>query len=155
MSYEVIEFKDKYTDINATLYWLVEQAKAGVDYCRENFPEFSNPVEMYNYLKARTRFMNDPTGIELIQHPFTLFENNFHGREGYGDCDCFTTLLLSCLWANGWFENYIMLYGNSTRYPSHIACMTVFEGEEIFLDLTEPKVNSERHYKYFQEIPVF
>lgn len=155
MNYSTIEFKQKYKDINVTLYWLVEQAKEGIEYCDLNFPKFNNPVEMYYYLKARTRFENDPTGTELIQSPGTLFENNMHGQSGLGDCDCFSTLLLSCLWANGWFENYIMLYGNKKICPSHIAIETVVNGETVFLDLTQSKPNSERFYKYYQKIPVF
>lgn len=155
MLYDTIEFRKPYKNINETLYWLVEQAKTGVPYCVEKFPEFDNPVQMYNYFKDKVSYHNDPPGVELIQSPGTLFEKNYWGRAGAGDCDCFVVLLLSSLWANGFNRNYIMLYGRNKKYPSHISLMNDDTGEPIYLDLTEKKVNSERHYPYYQKIPVF
>lgn len=155
MDYDTIAFRQPYKDINDTLYWMVEQAKAGVPYCREAFPKFSNPIDLYNYFNARVIYHNDPPGVELIQSPGTLFENNYWGDPGAGDCDCFVTLLLSCLWANGFNKNWIVLYGRSKKYPSHISLMTEFEGEKYYLDLTEKKFNKERHYPYYQQLKTF
>jgi len=155
MSYETIEFRRKYIDINDVLFWLVEQAWAGVPYCEDAFPKFRDPAEMYAYFKHRVIFQGDPPEIELIQSPGTLFEHNVHGRPGAGDCDCFVTLLLSDCWANDWYENYIVLYGRAKKHPSHISLMTVFDGDPYYMDLTERKFNIERIYPYKQYIPVF
>lgn len=154
-TFDTIEFRQKYTNINEVLYWLVEQAKTGVDYCAENFPKFDTPIDLYNYLVLRVTYKNDPPGVELIQSPGTLFENNFFGVPGAGDCDCFCTLLLATLWANDMNENYIILYGRSKSHPSHISIKAIWNGEPIFLDLTERRVNHERHYPLFQEVKVF
>lgn len=149
-NYDTYEFKESYKDINTTLYWLVEQAKAGIDYCKRQFPAFSSPIEMFYYLKPRVTFHKDPPGTELIQSPGTMFENNYHGVPGAGDCDCFVTLLLACAWANGWPGSKIVLTGNRKRSPSHIYVIQEWNGEQIILDLTEPSPNSERQYKYKQ-----
>lgn len=155
MLYDTIEFKRQYTTINDVLYWLVEQAKTGVPYCREHFPKFQDPQELYEYMRGRVTYHDDPPGVELIQSPGTLFEDNYFGKPGHGDCDCFVTLLLSCCWSCGFKENYILLYGRSKSHPSHISMMTVFNGKEYIMDLTEKKFNHERHYPFVQEIPVF
>jgi len=155
VEFEVITLKQPYTDINEVLYWLVEQAKAGIPYCKDTFPKFDDPVQVYEYFKHRVTFVQDPGGIELLQHPYTLFENNFHGRSGAGDCDCFVILLLSVLWANSINNNYILLYGNSKRNPSHISLACDFEGQMMYLDLTESRFDTERIYKYRQMVKVF
>lgn len=155
MLYDTIEFRQPYKNINETLFWLLEQAKTGVPYCKKAFPSFSDPQQMFDYLNGRVVYHNDPPGVELIQSPGTMFEKNYFGIPGAGDCDCFTTLLLACCWANGFKENYICLYGRSKKYPSHISLMTVFDGRPYYLDLTEKKFNRERNYPYKQELPVF
>jgi len=155
MHYDTLVYKDKYVDINDVLYWLVEQAKLGVPYCREKFPQFQDPSEMYQYFSSRVTFHADPPKTELIQSPGTLFENNYFDIPGAGDCDCFVCLLISACWAVGWNENYICLYGRSKKWPSHISMMTVFNGREYYMDLTETAFNTERHYPLKQLIPVF
>lgn len=155
MEYETIEFKEKYTDINEVLYWLVEQAKVGVPYCVEKFPQFKDPAEMYYYFSNRVQFHADPPATELIQSPGTLFEDNYFGIPGAGDCDCFVCLLLACGWANNWQECYIVLYGRSKKWPSHISLMIMHDGRECYMDLTESGFNTERHYPLKQLIPVF
>ena len=110
---------------------------------------------MYEYFKNRVTYHNDPPGVELIQSPGTMFENNYWGKAGYGDCDCFVVLLLSCLWANNMNKNWILLYGRTKKWPSHISLATEFEGQDYFMDLTERKFNSERFYPFRQELKVF
>lgn len=153
--YEVIEFKKKYTDINEVLYWIVEQALAGVPYCRDTFPHFDNPAEMYYYFNRRVTFHDDPQGIELIQSPYTLFEDNFFGIPGAGDCDCFVTLLLSACWANGWPYINILLYGRTKQRPSHISMCVEIGDRLYYMDLTEKKFDVERPYPYRQKLPLY
>lgn len=155
MLYDTIEFRQPYKDINDTLYWLVEQAKTGIPYCEATFPKMDNPAEIFYYFKNRVVYENDPPGVELIQSPGTMFENNYHGTPGAGDCDCFVTLLLSYFWSIGHYENFIMLYGRSKKWPSHISFKTVWNGTPYFLDLTEKGFDHERFYPYYQEIATF
>jgi len=155
MLYETIEFRKKYTNIDEVLHWVIEQAKAGIPYCEEKFPPFADPAQMYYYFRDRVTFHNDPPGIELIQSPGTMFEDNYFGIPGAGDCDCFVTLLLSACWANGWDRTAILLYGRSNRHPSHISMCVIYDGEPYYMDLTEKKFNVERNYPYRQKLPVY
>lgn len=155
MLFETIEFKKQYTNINEVLYWLVDQAITGVPYCEEAFPEFKDPAEMYYYFRDRVTYHNDPPGVELIQSPGTMFENNYFGIPGAGDCDCFVTLLLSACWANGWDKCYILLYGRSRKHPSHISMCIEHDNRSYYMDLTEKKFDVERDYPLRQKLPVF
>ena len=154
IQYDTIEFKRKYTDINEVLYWIIEQAAIGVPYCEQKFPKFSDPAEMYYYFLGKVTFHPDPPKTELIQSPGTLFEHNYFGRPGYGDCDCFVTLLISACWANGWNDLDICLYGRSKRWPSHISMAVTWEGKTYYMDLTEKVFDKERWYPLKQVIPV-
>lgn len=143
-----IQFKENYKSLDKTIFWIIEQAKAGAPYMKQ-FPKFKNPCKIFSYFKKITTFHSDPPGIELIQHPHTLFEENYHGISGAGDCDCFSTLLLSYCIANK-LPCDIILYGNSRKYAKHIAIDIM----GVTIDLTSPSCNFERPYKYSQKIPV-
>jgi len=150
-----IEFIKDYDDINDVLYWLVEQAQVGIPYCLDAFPPFKDPAEMYYYFLNRVTYHDDPIRKELIQGPCTLFEENFYGIPGAGDCDCFVTLLLASCWANGWTRVYILLYGKTKQRPTHISMCVDFDGRTYYMDLTEKKFDVERFYPYRQKLPVF
>ena len=155
--YQSYQFKQKYKDINDVLYWIVEQAKVGIPYCKDKFPHWEDPRQMFYYLKNLVTFKNDPPGTELLQGPYTLFEDNYHGylSSGAGDCDCFSILLLSCIWAQNWKGAKIILAGNKKSAPSHIYIEIPWKGENIILDLTESKPDQEREYKYYQALKTF
>lgn len=148
--YDTYEFREPYKDINTTLYWLVEQAKTGIEYCREKFPPFDNPIQAYNYIKPMLTYKNDPPGKELIQSPGTLLEDNYHGVPGAGDCDCFVCLWLAVAWANGWPGARIVLTGRRKNSPQHIYILQKWGRDNIVIDFTEPVVNQERVYPYKQ-----
>lgn len=150
MKYEIIEFREKYKDIDTVVYWIIQQAISGIPYCINSFPQMSNPCEIYDYFRSIIKFQYDPKGIELIQHPYTLFENNYHGIRGAGDCDCFSTLLLSYAMAQKIYPVSIMLYGRTKKQPTHIA----IKMKDTIVDLTMSRCNCERDYKYFQELQI-
>lgn len=138
------------TDINQVLEAIRTQIIDSVQYCFDNFSDFSSPEQLFNHLKTITTFEHDPTRVELIQTAKTLFENNVHGIPGAGDCDCFTVLAIACFIANGWSDFGIILAGRSKKYPSHI--YTYVNGN-IF-DLTNAFINEERIYPLKQVLPI-
>ena len=87
--------KIPYTDINAVMRGIRTQVIDSLEYCVNEMPSFDHPEQMFNTLRNMVKYKNDPPGIELLQSVPTLFEDNFWGRPGMGDCDCFTILLLS------------------------------------------------------------
>jgi len=84
-----------YTDINATMQGIRTQVIDSLDYCVNEMPRFRDPESMFNGLKAMITYKNDPPGVELLQSVPTLFEQNYWGQRGAGDCDCFSILALT------------------------------------------------------------
>jgi hypothetical protein len=146
--------KIPYDDINQTLRGISTQINDSLDYCLNDMPSFKNPETMFNFLKLNTTYKNDPKGIELLQSVPTLFDNNFWGKPGAGDCDCFTILVCAMAWAQGWQDQEIVLAGRTKKNPTHIYSTITRNGKTDVLDLTEPYFNMERKYKYKQHIKI-
>ena len=112
----------------------------------------SEPRDLFYYLKDRVTYKHDPKGIELIHTPQSLFEDNYHGKPGAGDCDCFTALSIAALKAMGVPEAKIKvcLTGRSKTVPRHIYLSV----NNTPFDLTNDLYGEERPYPYKQEIPL-
>ena len=147
-----MKLKEPYTDINRVLECIIYQVNDSINYCIENLPSFSTPEQMFNILKMNVTYHLDPNGTELIQSVPTLFNNNYWGVSGSGDCDCFTVLTLACCYANGWNDNEIILKGKSSKAPSHIYSAVNTNGKKYTLDLTNRYINEERYYPLTQTI---
>jgi hypothetical protein len=143
-----------YTDINATMKGIRRQVIDSLDYCSNEMPTFSNPQEMFNTLKNMVTYHNDPQGIELLQSVPTLFEANYWGIRGAGDCDCFSILVLSMCAVHGWKNQQIVLAGRSKKAPVHIWTRVKFQNKWYDMDLTQPFFNSTRPYKFYQYLDV-
>lgn len=143
-----------YTDINATMKGIRTQVLDSLDYCANEMPQFSNPHEMFNTLKNMVVYHNDPQGTELLQSVPTLFENNYWGIRGAGDCDCFSILVLSMCAVHQWPKQQIVLAGRSKKAPVHIWTRVNFEGNWYEMDLTQPYFNTIRKYKFVQHLDV-
>lgn len=139
-----------YTDINATMRGIRTQVIDSLDFCLNNMPSFSDPETMFNTLKNVITYKNDPEGTELLQSVPTLFENNYWGKSGCGDCDCFAILALSMFVANGFNKRSIVLAGRNKLAPSHIWVMVKHRGKWYDFDLTQPYFNTRRSYKFIQ-----
>jgi hypothetical protein len=145
--------KEKYSNINRVLEGIYIQTVESIPYCIKNFI-YDDPEQMFKNLKLLTVYHKDPPRTELIQTVPTLFDNNYWGIPGAGDCDCFTVLTLAVCVANGWNNNEIILKGRSTKNPAHIYSSTVFDGKKYTLDLTNTYINIERKYPLTQYLKV-
>ena len=143
-----------YTDINATMRGIITQVKDSISWTCENLPEYRNPEQMFNNLKTLITYRNDPPGVELLQSVQTLFENNYWGKSGAGDCDCFSILALTVCLCNGWNDLEIVLAGRSKLAPVHIWTRVKHSGKWFDIDLTQPFINSVRPYKHVQRLRV-
>ena len=90
-----MDLRVPYQDINQTLQGIHRQVVDSLDYCANNMPVYPDPQSMFYGLKQLITYHNDPPGVELLQTVPTLFENNWWGIPGAGDCDCFSILVLS------------------------------------------------------------
>lgn len=138
-----------YRDINHTMRALKQQVIDSLQFA-ETFPLFNSPRDLFNWMKDRTTFKNDPKRVERLQTLQTLWDSG-----GYGDCDCFVISLLAICWTQGpaYQDLRVILAGREKTAPVHIYNKIIYEGEEFVMDLTQPRFNSERDYKYTQELP--
>ena len=144
---------ERYTTLNRALQLMREQIIESTIYVDKNFRKLNTPEDIFNFLKIRTTYKKDPKGVELFQSTKTLFENNYWGIEGCGDCDCFSITALAFLLANGFRDCGIVLVGRNPSTPVHIYVYCVVDENIEYLDLTNNYFNFERPYKFKQLIP--
>lgn len=146
-----------YKDIHQAIRGVRIQIIDSIPYASRNVPKFSNPAELWDYLKPRVKYKNDKRGYEQLQTMQTLFnsQKNVHGIKGAGDCDCFTIAAVACMLAQGWRGVRVLICGRAKSHPVHIYAVIYWRGKRIVFDLTNSRYNFERKgYKYYQEIPV-
>ena len=148
-----MKLKKKYVDINDTLRHIRVQVMHSIPFAREVCPDFQNPAQLFSWLKARTTYKNDPRGVELLQSMQTLFNGDYHGTPGAGDCDCFTIAALACMHVQQWpGPLWIKIAGRDRSAPVHIWAGLDFKGKPFALDLTEKQPDKERSYPFVQKI---
>jgi len=142
-----------YKSLIHTLQSLKSQSLEDIGYMKKQLPSYlAEPRDLFYYLKDKVTYKHDPKGIELIHSPKSLFEDNYHGVPGAGDCDCFTALSISALKAMGVPDAKInvVLTGRSKTVPRHIYLSV----NNTPFDLTNDLYGEERPYPYKQEIPL-
>jgi transglutaminase-like putative cysteine protease len=90
---------------------------------------------------------------ELLQRMESLFEDNYHGVSGAGDCDCFTIAAVACAVAND-IPVRICIVGNSPKGPSHVYCEMKENGKWVAFDLVNAFYGETKPYKYKKIIAV-
>ena len=123
----------------------VSQFQSDVDCSRIN-----SAKDLWNNLKPRITYCKDPKGVELFQTYETLFYNNFHGKSGHGDCDCFVISTLAGAAACG-LPCKVVLAGRDKKTPVHIWC----EVDGYAFDLTNPTFNTFRPYPFIQKFSLY
>lgn len=141
--------KAKYAnaDLPLTMQGIKKQIKDSIPFAKTFVPNFGNPKDIFYFLKRNTTYKNDPPGIELLQSMQTLFENNYYGKPGYGDCDCFTISYTATCLAQG-IPVCIVLAGRKKNQFVHIYNQVKYMGAWVPADLTENIFDHERHYPY-------
>lgn len=147
--------KYRYKSLEDTLLQLKNQVIDSIPYCKNLVKGIDNESQLFDYLKMLITYKRDPKNIELLQSAQTLLSNNnWHGKPGYGDCDCFVILSLACLYCMGYKDLYVIIAGNTTYNPSHVYTGIGQYGNTYTpFDLTENFINDERKYKFKQVLP--
>lgn len=145
-----------YLGAEQTLKFLKVQVIESIPFVQKNFPSLRTPKEIWNYCKPKLTFQEDPPGSEFVMTVQSLFNPhiNPHGFPGAGDCDDFTVLALSVLFANGFRENFACISGRNKRAPVHIYAATKFQGKFVALDLTNRTMIERGGYAYRQILPI-
>jgi len=142
--------KIPFENINQTLKGIHTQVCDSLEYCANEMPVYDNPLQMYYGLLPLVKYKNDPPGIELLQSVPTLFDNNYWGISGAGDCDCMSILVLSMCAVHGWSRQRIVLCGRTKSYPVHIFTEVFYKGKWHTMDLTRKLYNTHKEYKFYQ-----
>jgi hypothetical protein len=143
----------EYKTLEDVLFQIAKIGRQGAVYMGKKIPSYvRSPEQLFLYLSTVTTYRDDPPNTELLQSPKSIFENNYWGMSGTGDCDCFTILLISSLLAMGYSASRIeiVLAGNTRNTPKHIYLK--LDGKAM--DLTNAYYNYERDYPYLQHIPL-
>jgi len=148
------QLKENYIDINRTMKGVHRQICDSLNYCASKMPIYDNPEQMYYGLLSMVQYKSDPPNTELLQSVPTLFENNYWGRSGWGDCDCFTILVCSMIHVHKWPKQRIVLCGRNKMGPVHIFSEVYWKGKWYTMDLTSRLFNTHRKYKFYQHLYV-
>lgn len=111
---KTVLFKGTYQTLKA----MNSQARGGVKFCAHHFGS-QTPLELFSHLKRVTTYTADPENIELVHGPRSLFQDNYHGKPGAGDCDDLATLARACFLAQG-LKNYFVIGGDSPEGWGHV-----------------------------------
>ena len=140
-----------YIDLEHTLRCLKIQVIDSIDFVKNFIPNnIQSPCGLFYFIKPQVKYKKDPRNIELIQEAETLMN-----RGGMGDCDCFTVLGLAANYVCGFNPLYVSLVGNTRMAPSHIylEVLDPIKKQIVPFDLTNPRYNMERSYKFKQRLP--
>ncbi len=142
----------KYESLEDALLLLKKQVADSIPYAEENIPEFDDPEELFDWMKDRVTFINDPKGRELFQSMETFVEGSRMGVPWGGDCDCFTISALAALIVNSFAPVWVILVG---REPDEAVHIYAGVGDDaVPFDLTNDEFGYERdEYSYKQVLP--
>jgi len=135
------------TSIDQTIKGMRTQTAASLKYARLWLNGERDPQRIFYLLKASTTYKSDPKNIELLQKMETLFENNYWGISGAGDCDCFSIAFAACMQVVN-IESRFVLAGRTPNVWVHVYNAIFFRGEWMAVDLTCSNFNVERPYKF-------
>lgn len=144
-----------YKDLDDTLVHLKYQVLDSIKYAANNVPHFDTPKELYNFLKRRVTYRNDPKDRELLMTMQTMMNGTRTGQPGAGDCDDFTITSLASLYVNGFDPLYLILVGRSSKYPVHVYAGVKWYGKIQPFDLTNDRFGYERKNYIYQQILPF
>ncbi len=145
--------KVKYVDLNHTIKAMGRQIEDSLDYASGFVPAGTSPSALFSMLKTLTTYKNDPPGVELLQSMPSLFMNNFWGKSGAGDCDCFSITVVACCKVLN-IPCRLVLVGNSPKAPSHVYVEVKDKGGWVPFDLVNTFYGETKKYRYISTINI-
>lgn len=110
--------------------------------------------KLWHFVKYHIKYKRDKRGVEQVRSPRRLI------ADGFGDCDCFSTFIGSCLdYLNIPFVNRITKY-EEDHFQHIYPIVPLGNGKQIVMDCVVQKFNYEepytekKDYKYNMELQV-
>ncbi len=159
--YKTLKGRYPYKSLRDTLDKIQDQIEISVPfavdfiekYCKSSMHTIERPVTvqaLFDLLKSKTHYRDDPKGIELIQSMPSLFLNNYYNSPGTGDCDCFTVTACASMIAEG-LPTGFTIYGNGL-VPTHIAAdywdYKYQKKQRVPFDLVAPGLGIVKKYRW-------
>ncbi len=140
------------TRFSVVMQHFKNQVRESLPQAAKDYPAgaINSAEELWDALRPRVHYVNDPHGLELFQSYQTLFYNNWHGKPGAGDCDCFTLATAAVATVSN-LPFQIVLAGRTKTAPVHIYT----EVDGLIVDLTRPRINDARHYPILQKFELW
>jgi len=129
------------------------QIEDSLDYASGFVMAGTTPSALFSMLKTLTTYKNDPPGVELLQSMPSLFMNNFWGKSGAGDCDCFSITTVACCKVLN-IPCRLVLVGNSPKAPSHVYVEVKDKGGWVPFDLVNTFYGETKKYRYISTINI-
>ena len=149
-----MKMKIPYKNLHHTIEMMGKQIEESIPYAQKFVPRDCDAKELFWILRNNVKYVNDPDGIELLQSMPSMFEDNYHGIPGAGDCDCFTiTAIACCLVSN--IPCRIVVVGNNPSAPSHVYAEVMDNGKWIPFDLVNAYYGETKNYAYKTYIDVY
>ena len=95
---------------------------------------FGEVREIFDYVRDRVRFVNDPLQAEALTEPGTMIDDIRMRGMSSEDCDGHTVLLGSMLEAAGYQTELEVESYRADREPSHVKLATLISGGRLSLD---------------------
>jgi hypothetical protein len=142
-----------YVDLEHALLHMKHQVRDSLEDAKRLIPKFSEPEELYYWLRKKVTYVKDPDDRELFMTLGTFASGTRTGVPWGGDCDDFTIAAMSAFYANDFLPAYVILVGRSSGGPTHVYA-GVDDGGIVPFDLTNEDYGYERRtYKYQQILP--
>lgn len=148
-----MRYKEKYTNLQTTVNAIGTQIADSIPFAQTWLPGGSmTPSQLFWLLRQNTTYKNDPPGIELLQSMPSLFEDNYWGIPGAGDCDCFTITAAACC-IDKHIPCRLAIVGNG-KLPTHIYLEVKDNGSWVPFDLVNPNYGEVKKYKYISRVKI-
>ena len=152
--YDTLKARYPYKSLKDTLDQIEKQIDISVpfavDFIAKNGKKPVTIQQLFDILKSKTHYQDDPKGVELIQSMPSLFLDNYYGIPGTGDCDCFTVTACACMISED-FSTGFTIYGNGLQ-PTHIAAdyyeYRFSRPYRVPFDLVAPQLGIVKNYRW-------
>lgn len=100
--------------------------------------EWAEAEAVYHFVQNHSRYVKDPTNVEMLQSPLVAFDYWEKGQVWQGDCDDMTILALSLLSSIGYHTALRAASYSPSKVLGHVYGLVQLYGEWMPIDEIQP-----------------